>query len=172
MNRKAEITAQIAAHRATLNFVAGQLAELEAELLQIEADAPRPVILREIQPEAPKVERTVARKAARPAPKKNPRAEVAETRAEVSAMRAEFTRLAEAQGGRSGARNGAPVKAHLLTGGLTLTRTGHALPNNSDLRFYFDDLTAAETVKTQMEKFLAGFDRKTVASATVFAHEL
>ena len=51
MNRKDEITAQIAAHRATLNYVAGQLAELEAELLQIEADAPKPFILREVHPE-------------------------------------------------------------------------------------------------------------------------
>lgn len=51
MDRTAEIKAQIEAHNLTIKFINQQVAELEAELAQIEADRPKPFVLREITPE-------------------------------------------------------------------------------------------------------------------------
>lgn len=52
MNRKDELTAQIAAHEATLELVKAQIEAAKAELAALEAEAPKVVILTEVTPEA------------------------------------------------------------------------------------------------------------------------
>lgn len=90
------------------------------------------------------------------------------SRTAIRAIRAEFTGIAARNGGRSGARNGAPAMSAITTSSLTKHRMGHATPTNSDLRFYFENEAQAQAATDAMVAYLAGVDMPASTGALAY----